>query len=253
MGLEVWLAMKESKTCKTDCAKASIKQWYAEGKEISTELLLSCDDCFHEFLACEAAVVSLFPENLIHASNGSHSTLYESLDLEKAEKMLGNSKGHYLPDFLKHYTNENLATPEKKNYLLVRLSNKGFQVIQSLIDSVRVVETLNLGSSLRSATDTISEEHSSVIFEETISQDQTFYYQLIKENSEDVYLSVKAETLSGNPFKQVNLRKDGRFILSSMVSPEGSASFSGLKAGNYTIEFQGDIHSKSFDLCILLG
>jgi hypothetical protein len=245
--------MKNKNTCGTDCSRDMIQQWFSEGKEIPSELLLSCDTCFKEYVACEAAVVALFPSYSLLADSGSREEIYESLDIAKAESLIGEEKGHELPEFLKNYTNENLTLPEKKDHLLVRISAKGIQVIHSLLDSLRIAETVNLLPSLRSSVDTIPSDHSSVIFEETVSEDQTFYYQLIKENSDDVYLSVKAESGHPGSFKQVNLRKDGRFILSSMVSPDGIASFSGLKAGNYTIEFQGDSQSKSFDLCILIG
>lgn len=245
--------MKKAETCKSDCSKEFIKQWYSEGKEIPAELLLSCESCFEEYVACEAAVVSLFPESLIISSSSELSHIYEEIDLAKAERSIGGSAGHDLPDFLKHYTTENLTQPEKKNQLMVRLSAKGFHIIDGILDSVRLVESLNLIPVLRSSVDTLSTDHSSVIFEETVAGGQVFYYQLIKENPEDVYLSVKAESIGEGSFKQVNLRRDGRFILSSLVSPDGVASFSGLKAGNYSIEFQGDTQSKSFDLSILVG
>lgn len=245
--------MKKSNTCGTNCSKELITQWFSEGKEIPSDLLLSCQDCFLEYVSCEAAIVALFPDYTLIEDQGKMDSLYETLDLAKAERLIGGEKGHDLPDFLHHYTNENLTLPEKKDHLLVRISSKGIQVIHSLLGSLRIVETVNLLPSLRSSLDTITDDHSSVIFEETVSDDQTFYYQLIKENTDDVYLSVKAESGRNGSFKQVNLRKDGRFILSNKVTPEGIASFSGLKAGNYTIEFQGDTQSKSFDLCILVG
>jgi hypothetical protein len=245
--------MQKANTCGRNCSKDLIRQWFSEGKEIPGELLLSCETCFNEYVSFEEAVVSLFPEHALISNSGILDDFYESLDLAKAETTIGMGKGQELPAFLKHYTEENLTLSEKKDQLLVRLSNKGIQVINCLLETVRITESLSLMPSLRSSADTLSPEHSSVIFEETVANDQTFYYQLIKEDSDDVYLSVKAESGSIGSFHQVNLRKDGRFILSNMIGPDGMASFSGLKAGNYTIEFQGDKLSKSFDLCILVG
>ncbi|MDZ4724740.1 MAG: hypothetical protein SH817_01180 [Leptospira sp.] len=243
--------MKKADMCDTDCSKEKIREWFLSGKEISSELLVSCDECFQEFTACEESIVSLFPEHTIVTSSPQFAAFYEELDLAKAEKAM--SVTHELPDFLKHYTSENLALPERKDALLIRLSQKGIQVINSLLETVKVVESMTPMPILRNAVDAMSPDHTSVIFEETVSNDQIFYYQIVKETSDDIYLSVKAQSSIPNLFHQVNLRKDGRFILSSKIAVDGMASFAGLKAGNYTIEFQGDGQAKSFDLSILVG
>lgn len=125
-------------------------------------------------------------------------------------------------------------------------------MIDSLISSLQIRESLDFAPAMRSAsTDLRTNDTNSVIFEETTKENQKFYYQIVKENEGEVYLSVKAEGEAG--FQQVNLRRDGRFILSNKINLDGSVSFSGLIPGSYTIEFVGPNLSKSFDLSILLG
>ncbi|TGM46540.1 hypothetical protein EHQ92_01035 [Leptospira biflexa] len=177
--------------------------------------------------------------------------LAEAFALQKAESILHRAQLPF-PQFLREYTNQNLSTPEKKDNLIVRLTQSGIRVIDSLIESLQIRESLELAPAMRSASAEVrSDEASSVIFEETTKENQKFYYQIVKENEGEVYLSVKAE--GGHGFQQVNLRRDGRFILSNKINLDGSASFSGLTPGSYTIEFVGPNVSKSFDLSILLG
>ncbi|TGL08504.1 hypothetical protein EHQ43_05555 [Leptospira bouyouniensis] len=179
------------------------------------------------------------------------NSLAERFALQKAESTLHRAQLPF-PGFLKEYTKNNLNSPEKKDSLIVRLTQSGIRVIDSLIESFQIHESLELAPSLRSASAEVrSDDTSSVIFEETTKENQKFYYQIVKENEGEVYLSVKAEGIHG--FQQVNLRRDGRFILSNKINLDGSASFSGLTPGSYTIEFVGPNHSKSFDLSILLG
>ncbi|MCZ8155991.1 MAG: hypothetical protein O9264_07725 [Leptospira sp.] len=245
--------MKQVESCGSDCSKSLIRQQFAEGKEIDTALLLSCDACFQEYVTCEEAVISLLPEfgMVLEAHEDPFPSFYEALDLAKAESALEGG-GYELPGFLKAYTEANLSLPEKKDQLLIRLTNQGMQVIQSFLETVKLTEAFTVMPSYRSPETDIS-GNASVIFQETVSEDQTFYYQIVKETTEEVYLSVKAESRIPGFFHQVNLRKDGRFILSNKIGLDGMASFSNLKAGNYTIEFQGENHPKSFDLSILVG
>ncbi|WP_411823742.1 hypothetical protein [Leptospira sp. 'Mane'] len=230
-----------------------IKQLFVEGKDISTDLLLSSEENFAEYASLEETLVGLFGDLSLHFKNDSFSDFREKLDLAKAEFSLGSGAGNELPEFLKHYTNENLAQPVRKDSLILRLSNKGIQIIDSLLETVRVSESLEMAPSLRASAEAASQDTNSVVFEETTTQNQRFYYQIVKETPDEIYLSVKAETNGEGPFHQVNLKKDGRFILSSKISQEGTASFSGLKPGNYSIEFLAVGRSKSFDLSVLVG
>lgn len=175
----------------------------------------------------------------------------ETLDIRKAEITLQQNPLP-LPVYLREYTKNNLSLPEKNDNLIVVLSEKGIRLVGSLLKTLSIQESSQLPLAFRSAqTDAPDDVTNSVIFQETTAEDQKFYYQIVKENKNEVYLSVKAEA---EPiFQQVNLRRDGRFILTGKINHDGSASFSGLAPGNYTIEFIGNGISKSFDLSILVG
>lgn len=175
----------------------------------------------------------------------------ETLDIRKAEITLQQNPLP-LPVYLREYTKNNLSLPEKNDNLIVVLSEKGIRLVGSLLKTLSIQENSQLPLAFRSAqTDAPDDVTNSVIFQETTAEDQKFYYQIVKENKNEVYLSVKAEA---EPiFQQVNLRRDGRFILTGKINHDGSASFSGLAPGNYTIEFIGNGISKSFDLSILVG
>ncbi|PJZ47368.1 hypothetical protein [Leptospira brenneri] len=219
---------------------------FVRGEFPSEDELQSHPDLQEAYLYCE----EVFFASLRGETVSSHS-FAETWDLAKAELTLKQSPIP-LPEFLKEYTRKNLTLPEKKDSLIVRLTQSGIRVIDSLVESLQIKESFEFAPSMRSASAEVrSGDANSVIFEETTSEDQKFYYQIVKENQGEVYLSVKAE---GTPvFQQVNLRREGRFILSSKINLEGSASFSGLVPGSYTIEFVGSGQSKSFDLSILLG
>ncbi|XDD42303.1 hypothetical protein AB3N58_13520 [Leptospira sp. WS60.C2] len=229
----------------------------AESLEIARDLFLkgvfpseaelqNHPDLWDAYCFCEETFISQLREEV-----DKDHPLAEAFVLQKAENTVHKAQLP-LPEFLKEYTRKNLLTPEAKDSLIIRLTKSGIRVIDSLIESLQIHESLELAPAMRSASaDVRSENTNSVIFEETTKENQKFYYQIVKENAGEVYLSVKAE--GGPGFQQVNLRRDGRFILSNKINADGSASFSGLIPGSYTIEFVGSNLSKSFDLSILLG
>lgn len=189
--------------------------------------------------------------DLLRQSEIPSSPFSEALDTAKAEALL-RENALPLPAFLQEYTRQNLTKPVKKDNLIFVVTKKGINMIDSLVENLQILSHWELLPATRAAsTDFEPETSNSVIFEETSSDNQKFYYQIVKENESEVYLSVKAEAKPS--FQQVNLRRDGRFILSGKVNPDGTVSFSGLTPGNYTIEFLGSGQSKSFDLSILLG
>ncbi|GBF51759.1 hypothetical protein LPTSP4_32970 [Leptospira ryugenii] len=242
--------MSDKLSCGDNCSWESIQTSFWENKEIPSDVLLGCETCFQRWVEMEEALTSLVSGAGLRLANVDPS-FCESLDLAKAETAMKTSLE--LPDFLKEYSNANLGLPERKDSILVRLTDQGIRLVGSLLETIRVQETFSPMPSVRAGQDSLLADPNSVIFEEKVSENQTFYYQLVREDSDDIYLSVKAETPLPGFFHQVNLRKDGRFILSSKINSDGTASFNGLKAGNYKIEFQGDRSSKSFDLSILVG
>ncbi|XDD45963.1 hypothetical protein AB3N60_14780 [Leptospira sp. WS39.C2] len=229
----------------------------AESLEIARGLFLKGDypseaelqdhpDLWEAYWFCEE---SFFAE--LRKEVSKEGTFAETLALQKAENTVHRAQLPF-PEYLKEYTRKNLSAPEAKDNLIIRLTQSGIRVIDSLIESFQIRESMELAPMMRSTSaDVRSKDTSSVIFEETTKENQKFYYQIVKENEGEVYLSVKAEGTAS--FQQVNLRRDGRFILSNKINLDGSASFSGLTPGSYTIEFVGPNLSKSFDLSILLG
>ncbi|MCZ8344681.1 MAG: hypothetical protein O9301_16730 [Leptospira sp.] len=227
----------------------------AKAKELAKQLFLDGVFPDESHLAEEPGVLDAFLEweetfFTILRENGPEADS-EALDIRKAETSL-NQSPLPLPAYLREYTKNNLSRPEKEDNLILLLTEKGIRLVGSLLKNLSISETSQLPLAVRStSTDAPDDVRNSVIFEETTAEDQKFCYQIVKENKNEVYLSVKAE--AEPTFQQVNLRREGRFILTGKINQDGSASFSGLAPGNYTIEFIGNGISKSFDLSILVG
>lgn len=175
----------------------------------------------------------------------------------KAEKELSGGNLAELPDFLKRYTELNLSKPERKSSLVVRLSQAGIQVFNSLKEGLNLQPNFALSPELRSAAaaavPATSNDAGFVVFEEKIQNGQKFYYQMVRETPKEVFLSIKMEsTTSDSDYRQVILRRDGRFMLSSKINSEGIVNFSGLHEGAYSVEFMGSNQNKIIDLYLLL-
>ena len=72
----------------------------------------------------------------------------------------------------------------------------------------------------------------------------------MRENEKEAYLSID---FKNNPFNynQVNLKKNNRFIYSKKIDNSAVVSFSGLKAGDYSVELNGSDFSKIICITIL--
>jgi hypothetical protein len=178
----------------------------------------------------------------------------ESIDIETAEIRLTEGSKIPLPDYLARYTEANLDKPERKQSLVVRLSQAGIQFFESMKMGLNLEPTLSLSPELRSAVAAhqTSNETGFVVFEEKVQDGQKFYYQLVKETPKEIFMSVKIDSKSPQDFRQVILRKDGRFILSNKINPDGVVSFSGLKEGAYSVEFLGESQNKVVDLYLIV-
>jgi len=201
---------------------------------------VDCAICMEDFLRFEETTVQC-----LLSQDWLDDEFSQKLDIRKA--MVLNGKGDLpVPDNLFRYAKNHFNSPEKSNQLVISLKHNGLQVITSLLDASRWVEVVGFPVAFRG---TSLETGQYFVFEEKVDKDLTFFYQIVKEKPGEVYLSVKA--YSQEPFRQVTLKKDGRFLLSLQVSEDGAAHFSGLKVGDYSIEFRNDLTSKSFELAIV--
>jgi hypothetical protein len=218
---------------------------------------MDSDEVFKNLTRLEESLIATINESS-HALLKSGKDLsilkfQEDLDVIKAERELQPSKMKDVPDFLKRYTELNLEKPERKSSLVVRLSQAGIQVFNSLKEGMNLNPSLILSPELRSAiaaAPATSNDAGFVVFEEKIQNGQKFLYQMVRETPKEVFLSIKME--SQQEYRQVILRRDGRFMLSSKVNSEGIVNFSGLLEGSYSVEFMGGNQNKIIDLYLIL-
>ncbi|MCC5816631.1 MAG: hypothetical protein JJT78_17915 [Leptospira sp.] len=218
---------------------------------------MESEEVFKNLTRLEESLIATINESshsiLKSGKNQSIRKFQEDLDVIKAEKELQPSRMREVPDFLKRYTELNLEKPERKSSLVVRLSQAGIQVFNSLKEGLNLNPSMVLSPELRSAAaaaPTTSNDAGFVVFEEKIQNGQKFLYQMVRETPKEVFLSIKME--SQQEYRQVILRRDGRFMLSSKVNSEGIVNFSGLLEGAYSVEFMGGNQNKIIDLYLIL-
>lgn len=233
---------------------------YLENDQQIFDDALDNDSIFHTISKVEV-ILTLSKMNSISPSlNLSSKELEEfqaDLDVAKAELQLQAGNKAKIPDFLLRYTEKNLEKPQRKQTLLVRLSQMGIQVFESLKDELTLTPRLSLSPDIRSSLGTLNpvteNSASHVVFEETIQNGQKFFYQMVRETPEEVFLSIKIDQNdSFETYKQVILRKENRFILSNRLNSDGIVNFSGLKEGEYTVEFLGSASNKLVDLYLIV-
>lgn len=238
--------------------KQSIIQRFLEDQE--NMLLDSIDDplLFQELVGIEETLISSIyasSDSVLEKNSPGTTYFQEDIDLRTAESRLQGSKKAPVPDYLLRYMNANLHKPEQKKRLIVRLSQAGVQVFESLKEGLNMKPNLAFSPGLRSAATAPSTANDSgfVVFEETVQNGQRFFYQMVRETAKEVFLSIKID--SENPeenYRQVILRKDGRFILSNKINPEGVVNFGGLTEGEYSVEFLGRDTNKFVDLYLIV-
>lgn len=201
-----------------------------------------------DFLAMEEATFSclkFFQDKEILQFPDDFSRELELQALEESSDLLP------LPKYLQNYMDISFETKkhasEQNNSFVIKIANEGLKILTSLLDSsFHVLPSLE--TSVRSKEADITQ---TINLEEKNSSYQ-IHYQVIRENENEVYLSIHFPKNQKNPYDQVVLRKNGRFIYSSQIGERGIVSFSGLKEGRYLVEFLGKKSSKSIDITILL-
>lgn len=218
----------------------------AEGANIQ-EHLLEDAETFHALLNWEESMVSAIQSQPI-----SEDPFFEQLDISKAMQIVEQNP-IAVPASLLHYVQSQLDKPAQKEGIIIRIYENGLSAITSLLNPENWIQHSHLSPIMRTDSNPENKDQNFVIFQEKLEQGFSFYYQIVKEKADEVFLSIRAQSNSDTPFHQVTLKREGRFILSRNVERDGQLSFSGLKAGNYTIEFQGDSFSKAVDLLLLAG
>ncbi len=218
----------------------------AEGSDIHGHLIQKPED-FQALLNWEESMVSAIQNQLI-----SEHPLFEALDIAKALQTVERNPIPVPPSLLQ-YVQSQLDKPARKEGIIIRIYENGLSAITSFLNPQVWTQHAHTAPIMRTGSDTESKDQNFVIFQEKLEQGFSFYYQIVKEKADEVFLSIRAQSNSETPFHQVTLKREGRFILSRNVERDGQLSFSGLKAGNYTIEFQGDSFSKAVDLLLLAG
>lgn len=237
----------------------ALNRFFNEDPHLFDEALEN-DSIFHTIAKLETLLTLSKKNSIIPSLSLSSQELEEfqaDIDIAKAELEMQASKKAKVPEFLLRYADRNIDKPERKQTLLVRLSQMGIQVFESLKDGLSLTPSLSLSPDIRSSLGTLNpnteNSASHVVFEETIQNGQKFFYQMVRETPEEVFLSIKIEQNEATEeFKQVILRKESRFILSNRLNSDGIVNFSGLKEGEYTVEFLGSSSNKLVDLYLIV-
>ncbi len=223
--------------------------------------VLDSDESFRNLTRSEtllslASQTSL--DSLLHDSTDSILQFQEDLDIAKANLAMQSPIQKPLPDFLKRYTESNLSKPVRKQTLLVRLTESGIQLFDSIKEGMSLSSRFELSPELRSSVAALGSDANSVgagfvVFEEKVQNGQKFFYQMVRETQNEVYLSIKMDQEdSAKKFGQVVLRKEGRFIQSNRINSEGVVNFSSLSEGDYSVEFLGMGENKIVDLYLIV-
>ncbi|HNC01600.1 MAG TPA: hypothetical protein PLS71_25385, partial [Leptospiraceae bacterium] len=195
------------------------------------ESALENDTDFQELIQLEESIV-----NTIQLENEKHldhilekdSSFYEDLDIAKANLNITPDRNRPLPLYLKNYMEADFAAQKKEeDRLVIRFGKAGVKLLGSFFGQTEISP---LELSIPSVRNSINTTPQSISMLEKTDQGN-LVYQVIQENENEAYLSVKFDPSFVAIYNQVNLRKDNRFIYSSNINSEGIVSFSGLKEG----------------------
>jgi len=213
------------------------------------DLAVDDDICFAQLSQIEESLHSAIRygnANYLESLTYNDSPILESLDIAKATNLISESKNVPLPIYLKNYMESDFTTKKEEDKLIIRFGKAGIKLLGSFFNGSLITP---LESTIPAVRNSINTTPQSISMLEKTDQG-SLVYQVIQENENEAYLSVKFDASFVAIYNQVNLRKDNRFIYSSNINSEGLVSFSGLKEGIYNIEFTGKNISKRFDLSL---
>lgn len=210
---------------------------------------LNDDDCFNELVRVEESLMSLMEESkesyFLDVENGSLN-LQEELDLTKAEKEITPSKKMPLPLYLKNYMEADRNVKPADDKIIVKFGLSGLKLLGSFFENSVLSPVMESVPAVRTG----AHQPVQSLFMMEQGDNGNIMYQIIQENEDEAYLSMKFDSSYASVYNQVNLKKDNRFIYSTNINSEGQVSFSGLKEGIYNIELMGKNTSKRFDLSL---
>ena len=222
---------------------------FLKGDEKLFDLALENDSRFAELIEIEESVqyaIKHESKKYLDSLIEKDSKFFESLDLAKANASISKEKNIPLPLYLQNYMDADKVTQKEEDRLVIRFGKAGMKLLGSFFGESLITPLELTIPSVRNSANTIPQSIS--MLEKT--DNGSLVYQVIQENENEAYLSVKFDASFVTLYNQVNLRKDNRFIYSSNINSEGLVSFSGLKEGIYNIEFTGKNISKRFDLSL---
>ncbi|WCL48413.1 hypothetical protein [Leptospira sp. GIMC2001] len=230
---------------------------YLESDETILHSALDDNQSFKSLVQAEETLINAIYSSsdslLDRINNESYSSFLADVDFAKAEMKLRDRTNLPVPDYLLRYMEKNIEQPERKTSLVVRLSQAGIHLFESLKQGLDITPSLAISPGMRSAVaPTTSNDAGYVVFEEKIQNGQKFFYQLVRETPKEVFMSIKIDTPDLDDYRQVILRRDGRFILSNKINTEGIVNFSGLMEGSYSVEFLGNAANKMVDLYLIV-
>ncbi|MDX1958452.1 MAG: hypothetical protein SFU98_07760 [Leptospiraceae bacterium] len=208
-----------------------------------------------EFFDLELSVVEFLKkstDSILFSSEDSRiKDFQEALDLDKAE-LLDKQEKSPLPLYLKNFLELSFqSSPAPRDSLVVKIAKDGLRLASAFFESTQFELMPVLSPSTRALDASI---HSAFNLKELEKNDPTkgIVYQVIQENKDEAYLCINFSEVEERIYKQVNLRKNNRFIYSGQIDDRGIVSFSGLKEGKYNVEFVGNNSAKVIDLTILV-
>lgn len=224
---------------------------YLEGDETVYDLAIDDDSAFKELSEIEESLhgaIKYENSKYLDSLLDEDSLLLENLDIAKAKSRISKEKNKPLPIYLQNYMNADIASQKEKesDKLVIRFGKAGMKLLGSFFGESLITPLELTIPSVRNSINSVPQSIS--MLEKT--EQGSLVYQVIQENENEAYLSVKFDASFVAIYNQVNLRKDNRFIYSSNINSEGLVSFSGLKEGIYNIEFTGKNASKRFDLSL---
>ncbi len=227
----------------------NILDLFLKGDEKAYDLALESNAHFRELSELEESLLATIKQEsskYLDSLVDTDSAFFENLDIAKANSLISKEKNIPLPLYLQNYMGADIVSQKEADKLVIRFGKAGMKLLGSFF-SESLITPLELAiPSVRNSVNIVPQSIS--MLEKT---DQgSLVYQVIQENENEAYLSVKFDSSFVALYNQVNLRKDNRFIYSSNINSEGLVSFSGLKEGVYNIEFTGKNISKRFDLSL---
>lgn len=238
------------------CLKGQIVSEYLNESETLYSLADSCDSCLKELMAFEASLYLSRNSEVISHADKEYNDFQETIDLHKAELMISQEKNNEIPDYLKKYMEISFDRnkDESVNSVIVKMTKKGIKFVDSLIDNLTFIPSLNYVPLTRSiALDDVNARESFIVLEEKLETGIKVTYQVIQKSQSDAFLSIKVESVNPEEiFLQANLRKDGRLLQSIRFNQDNTVNFARLQEGKYNIELSSDKNSKKIDFIILI-